>query len=402
MVIISIECIDVVGNKISGEKNRRLRARLPLSRSVLNFVAGLLAGVSLTTNLRAFYHNDMCSKCPQRAEGNHSQHFSASFKESKTRSRKTEERSNNLSSAKHSSSGDKPAFPPPTIKNVVYGMGRLNRNDFARVFDMGYGIDESFRGNEDVLMLYMSNHSMPTVKPQDSNKLVPLYDSVIHATTNCDVMKVVLLDPRKPGTEHKQCLAIMGQWESYHVHKFARPKSSLKSSTSSSPQSSSATAGVSANAKKLPKKALVRVPARRLQIPTPEQTDVANQALSKYLAVYRDAQRRLKPILESMAHTRQEQGFRKESDPVIVMVANSGHSQYLMNFICSARARKLDINRLLLFATDSDMYDLAQSMGIHVFYDPQVFQAIPSGAAVDYHDVNYGLIMMSKGTLSRA
>ena len=78
------------------------------------------------------------------------------------------------------------------------------------------------------------------------------------------------------------------------------------------------------------------------------------------------------------------------------MVANYGQSAYFQNFYCSAKARKLDISRIILFATDIEMYRLAQSMGVKTFYDDRIFGTIPKTAATDYHDLNYGKIMMSK------
>jgi hypothetical protein len=54
------------------------------------------------------------------------------------------------------------------------------------------------------------------------------------------------------------------------------------------------------------------------------------------------------------------------------MVTNFGQAQLLVNFVCSARARGLDISRLLLFATDRETSKLAESLGIPVFLDEAV------------------------------
>ena len=43
-----------------------------------------------------------------------------------------------------------------------------------------------------------------------------------------------------------------------------------------------------------------------------------------------------------------------------------------MNFVCSAKARGLDISSVLLFATDQETKDLAEGLGLAAFYDETV------------------------------
>ena len=57
------------------------------------------------------------------------------------------------------------------------------------------------------------------------------------------------------------------------------------------------------------------------------------------------------------------------------MVCNTGQSELLINFICSAQARGFgDVVRekVLVFATDEGVLDIAQGLGLRAFYDEEV------------------------------
>jgi hypothetical protein len=261
---------------------------------------------------------------------------------------------------------------PDSMRNLVVGMGRVSRDEFAQRFDIGYAIDKSFEHNNEVLILYGSEQSLPRshTTTLDDDDVVPMH-TVDDAVENCNLLKVVLTDPKPPEKEqkgaHKQCIAIMGQWESYHVHKYEKRKSDL-----------------------------VYTYAHHKKVaPSVEETKASNQALVTYLSVYEDVQNKLRPIAEKVARGGGG-GGGDQPGPIIVMVANHGHFRFFLNFYCSAHARGLDISRVLLFATDKETFKLATSMNIAVFFDDRVFASIPSDAAVNYHDDNYGRIMMSK------
>ena len=44
-------------------------------------------------------------------------------------------------------------------------------------------------------------------------------------------------------------------------------------------------------------------------------------------------------------------------------------SELLMNFVCSAKARGIDISAVLVFATDEETKELAEGLGLAVFFD---------------------------------
>jgi hypothetical protein len=79
--------------------------------------------------------------------------------------------------------------------HLVTGMGRVSRSEFANKFDIGYGIDREFNQNSEALILYQSEESLPK-NGEDSKRLVQSY-SLDEAVENCDVVKVVMTDPKQ-------------------------------------------------------------------------------------------------------------------------------------------------------------------------------------------------------------
>jgi hypothetical protein len=81
---------------------------------------------------------------------------------------------------------------------------------------------------------------------------------------------------------------------------------------------------------------------------------------------------------------------------LVVMVSNHGQSEVLVNFVCSAKTRNLDISAVLVFATDVETKALAESLGVGVFYDEDMFGDMPKQAARAYADRNFQAMMMAK------
>lgn len=61
-----------------------------------------------------------------------------------------------------------------------------------------------------------------------------------------------------------------------------------------------------------------------------------------------------------------------KDNTVIVVTVNKGQSELLVNFVCSARSRGLDISNLIVFPTDLYSKALAESMGLTTFYSDEV------------------------------
>ena len=225
---------------------------------------------------------------------------------------------------------------PQNMSSLFAGMARVDRDEFFRHFDVGVPKDPSTFGNQEVLLLYSKSKSLP----ENVNSEMPLL-SAEDATRHCNTLKVVLTEPN----QRQECLALVGQWESYHVHKFMRlaEKNGIN--------------------EKLPLRYVSRLhigSGLAQRVPTPPKVKEYNEMMAKYLLSLDDVLRELAPIASKV-------GGRDNT--IVVMVCNHGQSELLMNFVCSSRARGLDLSHVLVFATDVETKELAEGLGLVAFYD---------------------------------
>jgi hypothetical protein len=96
--------------------------------------------------------------------------------------------------------------------------------------------------------------------------------------------------------------------------------------------------------------------------PSIQDTHKQWDMLRGYLDSIHDVLEDLRPIVEKIA----------VQNTIIVMVCNFGQSELLMNFVCSAKARGFDISNILVFATDQETLDLAESIGLSAYFDRRV------------------------------
>ena len=248
---------------------------------------------------------------------------------------------------------DPPRFPPE-VSSFATGMALLDRDEFATKFDTGVPLDKTKDTNSRVLLLYSQALSLPKNRTlaHDVRKLnspVPTVSSIEDATQNCDFLNIVLTDfaPRRA-----QCIAVMGQYEAYHIQKFAR-LDEYGSPLNRTLPLRYVNRGAQASGRKSTK------PPRK------EMTLSYWATLSQYLA-------QLPKKLESLANVAKQAAGRRNT--VIVMVCNHGQSELLLNFVCAAKSRNLEssLQHILLFATDVETRDLATSLGLKVVYDPEV------------------------------
>jgi hypothetical protein len=263
-------------------------------------------------------------------------------------------------------------IPQNGLGKIVTGMGRVSRNEFANKFDMGVPLDTSSSGNSEVLVLYNSKAALPSnpfeAQQAMTSREVPLFNSVEEATKNCDNLHVILTDPSRS----RQCVALMGQYESFHIQKWMRlpedgkadPKFPLRL----------VNRGAQSNGRKSTKP------------PNREQTLQHWDVLATYLSSLSDVLARLKPIVEKVA----------THNTVVVMVCNFGQSELLLNFVCNAKAKGLDLSSVLVFTTDLETQQLAESLGVSTFYDETNFGRMPKDAARRYADNNFMAMMGAK------
>lgn len=204
--------------------------------------------------------------------------------------------------------------------------------------------------------------------PKNADSLTSM--NATTATENCMSVKVILQDA-KP--KKKQCLVIMPQWESYHVHKFMRlenqgtkpenPTTPLRYVSTSHRENGAFNGVPSMDAHTIP----------------------FYKTLVEYLGQLERVTAELKAELDKL-----------NSKTIIVLVCNHGQSELLHNFVCNARAKGLDLSQLFLFATDEKTYQLGQSLGIASFHDESVFMDMPEQAAGGYGDRIFAKMMMAK------
>ena len=280
---------------------------------------------------------------------------------------------------KGSSSLDTEARFPAAMKSIAAGMAAVDRDEFAKELDTGVPLDRTEKVNSQVLILYNSPDALPdnafAAKEAQSQTALPQL-SVHDALHNCDIVHLALTHPQHP--PRRQCTALMGNYESHHLYKFMR---------------------IPEGGRLDPDAPLHIVPrgaqtnGRSSHKPPPiDKTKEYWKILTTYLKNLDSSLQDLAPIAAKTA----------VNNTLIVMVVNLGQSELLLNFLCSARARKIDLKGILVFATDPETRDLVEGMGINVFYDKTNYEdedgkiALPKDAAKRYADKTFRLIMLAK------
>ncbi|KAG7367535.1 nucleotide-diphospho-sugar transferase [Nitzschia inconspicua] len=268
-------------------------------------------------------------------------------------------------------------FPKQQVGDLVSGVGLVNRDEFASTFDMGVPLDPSTPGNDHVVIFYSHDEAVPS----RSTKTQTNESGVEFATQNCENLNIILTH----ASRKRQCVAFMGQYESFHIQKFMRlpPEDSDDSDKTD----------------KLDMRYPLRLVSRGAQtngrksqkVPTIDQTRDHWQALVSYLGS-------LDTVLDQLRPVAQEVASNNDNNAVIVMVCNFGQSELLLNFVCNAHHKGLSdvLSNVLVFATDLETKDLAEGMGLSTFYNIDIFGSMPSNAARSYGDRNFMQMMAAK------
>eukprot|EP01041_Mallomonas_annulata_P007550 gene7550-15469_t len=106
----------------------------------------------------------------------------------------------------------------------------------------------------------------------------------------------------------------------------------------------------------------------------------------------RDMKTIVQMLVDKLGLPLNEDGSRRTA---IVMVANEGVLDIVLNTLCSARAANIDISNQVLFLGQPGYEELVQSMGVHAIYHPSIGD-IPASAAGFYADVTFGYLMWLK------
>jgi hypothetical protein len=257
-----------------------------------------------------------------------------------------------------------PLFPSDRVSDYVVAMARVPKDNFAKAFSkqLGVPLEPSFGNHRDIFLMYDKVTALPnnssSFYSRSENKgergvdTIPLIDSPEEATENCDQINIVLT---QPGNNRRQCVAILPEYESFYVQKLMRTETN-------SFGKKIAVTNVSVPFQYVSRFQRLGDQEELYPIPQRDQTKRHWSMLQKYFASADIVLDELKMILSKISI----------NNTVIVMVCNYGHSALLSNFICSARARNLDISNLIVFATDQETADLVASYGLTAYYDQGV------------------------------
>ena len=237
------------------------------------------------------------------------------------------------------------------VRDFAHGIVRVDKDEFVKHFDYGPPMDKGKgSGAAEALILYNTPMSLPSdqkkahaARYENGSGLEMM--SVDEATENCDTLNVITTGNPK---NTNQCLAIVGNYESYHVQRWMRlPEKG----------------GIDKN---VPLRAVGRGVDKNGRIsilpPAPEKIAAHWDMLKSYFDNLDDVLKRLKPIAESIA----------VDNTIIVMTCNMGQSELLVNFVCNARANGLSIKNVLVFPTDLETKEIAEGLGLKTFYDAKV------------------------------
>jgi hypothetical protein len=261
-------------------------------------------------------------------------------------------------------------FPSDLVGKYVVAMARVPRESFKSTFSPQFGgpFLDSYPGVKDLMLIYGSPDTRPnnfsaiygiTTSATDDNNnrmnTIPLIDDMRQATENCDQLHVVFTSSETK--DRRQCIALVPNHESYHVHVLARPSNFTDNEKS----------GVNVYRNEpyqmVSRYHRVNPPALMYQTPRfEEDTKPFFEYLRIYLSVVDTVLNELRIILSKIALNNQ----------VVVMLCNHGQSVLLSNFICAAKARNLELSNVIVFTTDQETTDLVTSFGLTAYYDQGV------------------------------
>lgn len=247
-------------------------------------------------------------------------------------------------------------FPAEGYKNFLVGMSTVSKDDFIGVVDPGVPVDPPSAGASDVLILYSGGRALPDGVGGGGNPRLAMADAV----RNCNQLNVILTDH---SGGRKQCIAVVPQYESYHVQKWMRVTEKTKKGDD-----------VSKLPLKLVSRGQLETGRDAFKPPKLEATRQHWEMLQVFLKNVDAVLDDLKPLLEKVA---------RDKKTVVVMVCNFGQSELLMNFVCSATSRNMDISNVIVFTTDTETKELAEGLGLAAYYDHRVSgNVIELGSAV--------------------
>lgn len=271
---------------------------------------------------------------------------------------------------------------PPQLSQVLTDTARVDVKDFLNVMKNGAPLHPSNvpwkppNGATQMTILYTSSIN-PAIRNASGERPFPQL-SLEMALGNCrEIRHVILSVGSKPVSNRGRgsCLAILGQAESYHTSKFVKRIGNRHLEPGGRYESP----------------VIDRTTWNRI-VPNKYITMTALADIHNYLDYLDEALEGLKPVAEKVARA----GSREVAGVIVVLVCNFGHADLLINFICASKKAGLNLDKLLVIATDQMTHDLATGLGVASFYNERIFVSIPTVGAPSFGDKTYARIMMSK------
>jgi len=302
---------------------------------------------------------------------------------------------------------------PQKISKYMVDYATVSRDEFNKKIEIGVPMDDTKPGEEEVLILYTDEKTLPFKNgSREEEKEFGPKDSIDTkiALQNCHTVKVILQEPSKRKNGKRQCIAIVPQWESWHIHKFMRLPKDKDIEYDTRVDVKHPLRYVSRSMSD--KGAINKFPELR------RDTLPSYDGLVEYLTNLDRILNELKPILKQ-ALLKSNDGVNKnereieegvtttttpvvvsnamkKSKSIVVMVCNKGQAHLFQNFVCNARSRGLDLSRIIMFATDKYTVKLCHDLNIAVYYDEIIFGDMPEMAARRYGDKIFSQMMMAK------
>ena len=238
---------------------------------------------------------------------------------------------------------------PRQVSGFAKGAVRVNKTEFLEHLDTGIaGEQRQTEIHSNVLMIYQHKNSFPRRRRSEiitQGTEIPQM-SFEEATENCHSVHVV---STKPSMGFQQCFAMVGQYESFEIDRFVRVNVGHGEVNLSLPLTRVGRGVVSSGVN---------------EFRVPHQTVIRRgvEFVKRYAKNLQRNTKDLKPILEKT----------HKNNTVIVMLSNYGQSELLVNFVCRARARNVNLDSVLIVCTDEVTERVAKSLGLTTYFDKKV------------------------------
>jgi hypothetical protein len=274
---------------------------------------------------------------------------------------------------------------PQTLTKLLVSTTTVSYTEFVSSFALGAPLqgvsnpdDTKARvGGSRVLLLQQTPSSHSTTD-SSGTATAPLRA----AMKNCREVKHIVVHLGKRNERSRgTCVALVGQRESYHLNKWIQGIDTAAGEHTLSHTN---------NYQFLPEYG--GMSGLLSYIPHSSHVPAFFEVARGLMEAADDAMVDLQPLSDKVAAA----GHESVKGTMVVMVSNFGHAELLVNFVCSARANGVDLGKVLMFATDAEVHQIALSLGLASFFNEGIFRSIPQRAAYIYGDETYARIMLSK------